>query len=87
MTTRNTMIVAEDGRRVSHLKRVRSGATIGVSIIFEGGLFHPTKRSAKASNAPFKLVGPQLYTEKAAKAWLGTLTRAGLTGFRMEKNR
>ena len=83
--TRDTIIVAEDGRKVAHLKRVRNGERIDVTVKYSGDLYYPTKRSANATNKPFRLDGPQAYTEKIANAWLGSLTRAGYTGFRAEK--
>ena len=70
------MDVAEDAVKVAHLKRHRNGLKIGVSIIFVGGMYHPTKRSAKSSNTPFQLQSAALYTGRIAKAWIGSLTRA-----------
>jgi hypothetical protein len=75
------LITAEDGRSVAYLKRVRNGGKIGVMISYPGSLYWPTSRNGQAK--PFKLSGPQAYSEREAKRWLGTLERAGFTGFKI----
>lgn len=81
MAPRTLKIVAEDGREVAHLKRVRNGSRIDVSVWYSGDMYHPTVRG-RTPTTPWRLNGATRYDEREAGRWLGSLTRAGYVGFK-----
>jgi hypothetical protein len=74
---KNFKIVSERGTEVAYLKRIHGG----VSIIFVGGMIAPMGRGTAIK--PYKLERAALYTERTAKAWVKSLTRAGNTGYKI----